>query len=100
MVLVLGPCDSVGVQLNTPLLPLIVAPTGAPGSKLYVNVLAGRSVSVAPAINVSVLPSLIVRLVIAASTGAVLSSLTTTVKERVALRAGEPLSVTRTVTEF
>ena len=32
--LVPGPCVSVGVQLTTPLLPLIVMPAGAPGSKV------------------------------------------------------------------
>src|SRR5580765_3498660 len=45
--LVLGPCASVGVQENAPLVALMPAPGGAPGSKLKVRVLAGRSASVA-----------------------------------------------------
>src|SRR5262249_15949498 len=45
-------CVSVGVQLNTPLGALIVAPGGAPGSRLKLSVLAGRSGSVAVAVKV------------------------------------------------
>src|SRR5947208_2024653 len=44
---VLGPCASVGDQVNTPFVELMLAPSGAPGSKLNVRVLAGRSGSVA-----------------------------------------------------
>src|SRR5207244_9658060 len=46
-----GPCASVGVQENTPVVPPIVAPEGAPTSE-KVSVCAGWSVSVALAVNV------------------------------------------------
>src|SRR5262249_7086231 len=95
---VLGPWASLGVQLNTPVVALIVMPAGAPGSRLNVKVFAGTSGSVAVAVNDSVLPSLIVWLTIAASEGAEFTSLTTTLKVFVSLSGGEPLSVTRTVT--
>src|SRR5205809_504920 len=55
--LVLGPCASVGVQVSRPLLGLIVAPAGAPGSRLNASALAGRSGSVARFVTTSVLPS-------------------------------------------
>ena len=60
--------------------------------------LAGESASVAVAVNVSRLPSLTVLFVIAANTGPVLTSLTVMLNVFESLRAGEPLSVTRTVT--
>ena len=59
IVLVPGPCVSLGVQLNTPLLALMLAPDGGL-IKLNVSVLAGRSASVAVTVSVSRLPSLIV----------------------------------------
>src|SRR5213596_2420349 len=62
--------------------------------------LAGRSPSVAVLVTVSVVSSLIVRLVWPVSSGAVFTSLTVTVKELVALRAGVPLSVTLVVNVF
>jgi hypothetical protein len=46
-----GPCASVGVQLNTPVLPPMVAPVGAPVSE-NVSACAGVSLSVAVAVNV------------------------------------------------
>src|SRR6185436_5540269 len=46
-----GPCASVGVQLNTPVEPSMVAPAGAPTNE-NVSVCAGRSASVAVAVNV------------------------------------------------
>jgi hypothetical protein len=46
-----GPCASVGVQVNTPVEPSMEAPAGAPTSE-NVSVFAGRSVSVAVAVNV------------------------------------------------
>ena len=52
----------------------------------------------AVAVNVKRLPSLTVRLPIAASTGATLTSFTVIVIVSESLSAGEPLSVTRTVT--
>src|SRR5262245_41126532 len=89
---VLGPCASVGVQVNTPLVALILAPGGAL-TKLNESVLAGLSGSVAEAVSVSVAPSLIVWLPIGANTGELFNSFTTTVKVRVVLRFGTPLSV-------
>ena len=55
-----GPCVSLGVQVNWPVLGLMLAPVGAPGSRLYVIVLAGTSASVAEALKVNGVPSLIV----------------------------------------
>src|SRR4051794_2296668 len=40
-----GPCASVGVQEKAPVVALMLAPAGAPASRLYVSVLAGRSAS-------------------------------------------------------
>ena len=84
--------------MKTPVVALIEAPAGAPASRLNVFVLAGRSASVAVAVNVSRLPSLTDLLPIAASTGATLTSLTVMLIVSKSLSAGEPLSVTRTVT--
>src|SRR5262245_14529795 len=77
----------------------MAAPAGAPGSRLKVSVLAGTSASVAVAVKVSVLPSLTDLLPMAARIGATLTSLTVMLIVWESLRAGEPLSVTRTVTE-
>src|SRR6058998_2692908 len=41
IVLVLGPCASPGVQLNSPVDGLIDAPAGAPASRLNVSACAG-----------------------------------------------------------
>src|SRR6267378_2976262 len=60
MVFVPGPCGSVGVQKYKPLLELIEAPEGAPASRVKVSVCPGRSGSLAVAVNVSALPSLMV----------------------------------------
>src|ERR1043166_9332058 len=57
MRLVLGPCASVGLQVNTPLVGWIRAPAGAPGSRLNVSALAGRSASLATLVTTRVLPS-------------------------------------------
>src|SRR6185503_7826277 len=46
-----GPCASVGVQLNTPVEPSMLAPVGAPVSEND-RVCAGRSASVDVAVNV------------------------------------------------
>jgi hypothetical protein len=59
MVLVLGPCASVGVQLIKPVLGLIVIPTGGERRPKF-KVLAGRSGSVAEADTDSVVSSSIV----------------------------------------
>src|SRR5262245_63516531 len=97
MLFVLGPCVSVGVQVNTPVFWLMLAPVGAPASSEYVNALAGTSASVAVTVNDNVAPSLTVWFATTASTGAIFTSLTVTVKLLVSLRLGMPLSVTRTV---
>jgi hypothetical protein len=46
-----GPCASVGIQVNTPVVPSMDAPAGASTSE-NVSVFAGRSASVAVAVNV------------------------------------------------
>src|SRR5205809_5391370 len=78
----------------------MLAPAGAPESSEYVRLLAGISGSVALFVIVTALPSSTVRLAMGASTGALFTSFTTTVKLRVSLSGGEPLSVTRAVTVF
>src|SRR5205814_5938713 len=90
---------SVGVHLSTPLLGSIFTPAGA-DSRLKVNVLAGRSVSLAELVTMSVLSSVIVRSIGTVSTGALLASVTTTVKLLVSLDGGAPLSVAFTVIRF
>src|SRR5881296_3462247 len=82
--LVLGPCASDGVQVSTPLLGSRFTPAGA-DTKLKVNVFAGRSVSLAVLVTVSVLSSVTVRSVGTVSTGALFASVTTTVKLLVSL---------------
>src|SRR5438067_1231799 len=44
--LIEGPCASAGVQVNTPVFGSIIAPAGAPGSRLKLRVSFGRSGSV------------------------------------------------------
>ena len=56
-VFVLGPCASVGVQLNRPLLGLRLAPESCE-TRLNVRVLGGISGSLAGIVVVNVLPSL------------------------------------------
>src|SRR5207237_630670 len=58
--LVLGPWASVGVQVKTPLGELMLAPTGAPGSRLNARILVGISESVAVAVKVRAVCSLTV----------------------------------------
>src|SRR6185503_9218028 len=82
---------------NTPLLALMLAPAGAPGSKLKVNVFAGRSGSVAVFVTTNVISSSSDWSAGTVSTGARFTSFTTTVKLRVSLSGGAPSSVTRTV---
>src|SRR5690242_10310145 len=89
---VLGPWASLGVQVSNPF-PATLNPAG-PESKLNVSVFAGRSESVADNCNEKVSSSIVVRSGCAVKTGAVLTSLTMTVNEFVALNTGEPLSVT------
>src|SRR5580765_7008941 len=60
----------------------------------------GMSESVAVLVTVNNVNSAIVRFVCAESTGALFVSVTTTVKRFVALRGGDPLSVTTVVIRF
>src|SRR6266568_3768813 len=99
IVFVLGPWASVGVQVSTPVVESTSTPAG-PLTKAKVSVLAGTSVSVAVFVITSVLSSLMVWSAGTVRTGALFTSLTTTVKLLVALRAGLPLSVTLTVIVF
>src|SRR5438552_3484491 len=96
---VLGPCASVGVQLIAPLAGLMVMPAGEL-TKAKVKLLAGRSASVAVALTLSVVCSVIVWSAGTVNTGARFTSLTVTVNVLVTLRAGTPLSVTLTLTAF
>src|SRR5258706_11609986 len=93
-----GPCDSVGVQLKTPVTGSMLAPSGAPESRLKVREFAGRSASFAVLVKVSKLPSLIVLLAIGAKVGAALASVTPMVMVSATVAGGIPLSVTRMVT--
>src|SRR2546426_706894 len=56
---VLGLCAAVGVQVNTPVLGLMLAPGGSE-TKLNVRMFVGTSTSSAVMVNVSVLSSLMV----------------------------------------
>jgi hypothetical protein len=84
--------------VKTPVVALMLAPAGAPASRLKVSVLAGRSASVALASKLIRASSLPDWSPIALSTGAMLTSLTVMLRVSESSRAGEPLSVTRTVT--
>src|SRR5260370_31158349 len=77
-VLVAGEKPIGGIQAKTPLVALMVAPAGAPGSSVNVSVLAGMSASVAMAVKLSRLPSVTVFVGVGAQTGAVVPSLTIT----------------------
>src|SRR5260370_13950786 len=77
-VLVAGENPIGGIQAKTPLVALMVAPAGAPGSRVYVNELAGISASVAMAVSISRLPSFTVLSLMGAKTGALFTSLTMT----------------------
>src|SRR5881394_1487746 len=90
--LVLGPCASVGVQVNTPVLVSMVIPAGE-DTRLNADVLAGMSLSAAELVTTNEVNSLIVWFGGTVNTGALFTSLTKMVKLLVALRAGTPLSV-------
>src|SRR5258706_121902 len=96
IVLVPGPCVSLGVQVNTPLAEPIAALVGAL-TRLNVSTCAGRSGSVAVLVSVSVLPSLTIWSATGASVGGEFTACTTTTKLCVAVNGGEPLSVTATM---
>src|SRR5204862_231978 len=95
-VLVLGPWASVGVQVMAP--PEETAKPVGPDTSAKVSVLAGRSASVAVAFTLSNVCSAMVCVAGSVSAGAVFTSVTMTRKLLVALKLGEPLSETRTVT--
>src|SRR5262245_6547687 len=95
IVFTLGAWLRPGVQVNAPLLGLMLAPEGA-DTRLNVRALVGRSGSVALAVSVRGLPSLAGWLAMGVSTGGLFTSLTVTMKLLVSLKLGEPLSVTRT----
>src|SRR5262245_42221088 len=74
-----GPWSSAGVQVNTPVVALIAAPVGAP-TREKVRVFAGRSGSVAMAVNVySTISSMETELGTPDRVGGTLTSLTVTV---------------------
>ena len=75
------------------------APLGA-FNKLKVKPCVGTSPSLAVAVNDSNAPSFTTRLPMAPSAGALFDSFTEIVIVSAALKAGEPLSVTRTVTLY
>ena len=83
-------------QVSRPLLAFTFTP-GGPDTRLKLKLLAGRSESLAVSVSASALCSLIVWSAMAVSTGALFTSLTVTMKLRVAVSPGEPLSVTCTV---
>src|SRR5207302_8608798 len=95
MLLVLGPCDSSGVQEKNPLTGSMVAPVGAPGSKLNASVCTGRSVSDALTVNVTVVFSGRVRELIGCTIGGLFTLLTVTLKVLLSVSVGEPLEDTR-----
>ena len=77
---VLGPCASVGLHVNAPVEESMLAPFGAPGSRLKVSTFAGKSGSVAVAIKVSSDVSSTVWLGKAPTTGGEFTSMTVIVK--------------------
>src|ERR1043165_9743414 len=95
-----GPCVSVGVQVNTPLLELMAALVGAFAPRLNVKELVGISGSLATFVMTSAVNSKTVRLEMADKNGGRLLSSTMTEKLCVVLRLGEPLSVTMTEMKF
>src|SRR5437764_537199 len=86
---VLGPWLSVGAQVKTPLAGFMLAPAGAPASRLKVRSWAGTSESVALAVKVSRLSSLPVLFPIGVNTGAEFTSLTIILKVSKSLSGGK-----------
>ena len=78
-----GPWASVGVQVNTPVEGLMLAPVGTwpavPSCKLKVKIFAGISASVAVAMKVNSMSSSVALFPIGPRTGATLTSFTVTV---------------------
>src|SRR6266536_3004505 len=84
-------------QEKTPVIESTVAPTGAPGSRLKVSTLVGKSASVAEFVSVNCDPGKSIWSGTGVSAGTLFSSFTTTVNVPAALSGGLPLSVTCTV---
>ena len=92
-----GPCwVSLGVQVKTPLTGSMAAPAGALLPRVKVRVLAGRSGSVAVAVNASGDPSFTAWSPTGSRVGAWLVSVTVTVMVSLSDLVGVPLSVTTT----
>src|SRR3954465_8558250 len=98
MKFVAPPCVSSGVHVNTPLVGLLLAPIGAPASRLQVSACAGKSGSVAELVKLSKAPSSTYMSPSAVSAGGEFTSSTTPLVVTAAPMGGEPLSVTRIVT--
>ena len=79
-----GPCASVGVQLNRPVVGSMVAPVGAGPARLNVRV-CPASTSVAAAVKVTSASSFTVRFPIAPSTGASFTAVTVRMTFAIAL---------------
>src|SRR5687767_2106861 len=91
-----GPCASVGVQVKTPVDGWMEAPEGAFDSENE-SVCEGTSGSLAAAVKVRRLPSMTALLPTGVRTGGALDSRTIIEKSSEALNGGEPSSVTRIV---
>ena len=83
-------------KVKAPLLELTLAPAGAPESRLNTSDCAGRSESVALAVNAICTSSLLVKLAMGLSTGAEFVFRTVMLTNCVAVSAGAPLSLTIT----
>src|SRR3989442_14883571 len=90
----------VGAQVNPPLVGLMIAPAGAPGSKLKVRILVGLSGSVAEFVTLNSDPAKATWSAIDANSGGLFTSSTTTVKLTKALSGGVPSSATLTTIIF
>src|SRR5258705_13947371 len=97
MLFVLGPCDSSGVQVKNPLTGSILAPAGAPGSRLKLKLWTGRSESEAVAVKLTVVFSARLRDPSGVTVGGLFTLLTVTLKVLLSVNGGEPLSQTRMV---
>ena len=97
MIFVLGPWASVGDQLNRPLAGSMLAPTGAPGSRLKLKCCAGKSESDALTVKLMLVSSAIERFAIVGTIGALFTLFTVTLKLLLSVNVGEPLSETRIV---
>ena len=96
---VLDCCETGGVQVITPVVELITIPVGAE-TRLNVRRFAGISASNAVLVIVMVAPTRTVCGAGTVNTGALFTSLTTTVKLLLSVNGGVPLSATCTVNVF